>query len=555
MLCPSCRRQVPRRATSCPNCGAPRKGASPALELVLPDRTRIPLTEETTIGRDPGNTVVLDDPSVSRRQARISPAARGRASPIVEDVGSSYGTWLDGRRLASPQPLLDGSRLRMGEQELVVDRRRDRREAGRTIVVQPGASLALPASGARADPTASATRFGHQPRLRSGYALKRLDSSEGARRWVLRDLTGGKFLGLTDEEAALLDLLDGRRSLAELVREAESQLGGAGPGQLARLLAELGERGLLAGSGEASEEREQPAGTLARLLEPRERVWTGADAWVQRLYERGGWVLFTRLALAVVALLVAAGLPAFAYLIGARYGTPFVVAQKVGLGGLVFVLGRSALVAAHETAHALTLASFGRHVQRAGVKLVLIFPYAFVDTSESWFETRRRRMAVSAAGPLSDLTLAGTFALLCLSQSAGALRDVCFQLAFAGYLGALFNLNPLLERDGYQILSDFLREPALRRRSLEQFRRRLAGGARSTDSQRLARYGLFALVWTMVAAVFAAGMSLRYRKVLGTIVPPPVAWALLVGLWITLFIPAFALLVPPLRERRRLGGT
>jgi putative peptide zinc metalloprotease protein len=273
------------------------------------------------------------------------------------------------------------------------------------------------------------------------------------------------------------------------------------------------------------------------------------------LYERGGWVLFTRLALTVVTFLAAAGLPAFAYLIGARYGTPFVVAQKVGLGGLVFVLGRSMLVAAHETAHALTLASFGRHVQRAGLKLVLIFPYAFVDTSESWFESRPRRTAVSAAGPISDLTLAGTFALLCLSQPAGALRDVCFQLAFAGYLGALFNLNPLLERDGYQILSDFLREPALRRRSLEQFRRRLAGGARATDSQRLTRYGLFALVWTMVAAVFAAGMSLRYRKVLGTIVPPAVAWALLAGLWITLFIPAFALLVPPLRERRRLGGT
>jgi putative peptide zinc metalloprotease protein len=130
---------------------------------------------------------------------------------------------------------------------------------------------------------------------------------------------------------------------------------------------------------------------------------------------------------------------------------------------------------------------------------------------------------------------------------------VSFQLAFAGYLGALFNLNPLLERDGYQILSDFLREPALRRRALEQFRRRLAGGGRATDSERLARYGVFSLAWTMVAALFAAAMSLRYRKVLGTFVPPALVWALLVGLWMTLFTPVFALVVPSLRQRRRLG--
>ncbi len=545
MLCPSCRRQVPRRASSCPNCGAPRKGLPPALELILPDQTRLPLNEETTIGRSPESTVVLDDPSVSRRHARIAPAAKGSRRLVIEDVGSRYGTWLGGRRLTLPQPLVDGARLRVGDQELVVDRRRNEREAGRTIVVPKGASLALPAS--------AASDMGRRPRLRSGYALKRRPSSEGPRRWVLRDSARGKFLSLNDDDVVLLELLDGRRTLDELVREAESRLGGAGPRQLARLLADLGSRDLLAGPTEAPEEREEPRGVLAWMLKPRQWVWQDAGEWFERLYERGGWILFTRVAFAAIAVLIAAGAPVFAYLIAARYGTPFVVAKKVGLGGLTFVVGRFALVAAHETAHALTLASFGRRVKNAGLKLLLIFPYAFVDTSEAWFESRPRRLAVSAAGPISDLTLAGTFALLCLAQPAGALRDVCFQLAFAGYLGALFNLNPLLERDGYQILSDFLREPALRRRALEQFRRRLAGGGRATDSERLARYGVFSLAWTMVAALFAAAMSLRYRKVLGTFVPPALVWALLVGLWMTLFTPVFALVVPSLRQRRRLG--
>ena len=74
----------------------------------------------------------------------------------------------------------------------------------------------------------------------------------------------------------------------------------------------------------------------------------------------------------------------FGYLIAGRYGTPFVVAEKIGLGGLVFLAGRFVVVAVHETAHGLAMASFGRKVEKAGFKLLVIFPYAFVDTSEAW---------------------------------------------------------------------------------------------------------------------------------------------------------------------------
>jgi pSer/pThr/pTyr-binding forkhead associated (FHA) protein/Zn-dependent protease len=552
MLCRSCRRQVPRRASHCPSCGAPRKGATPLLELVLPDQTRVPLAGEITIGRARGNTIELTDPSVSRRHARIRASAKRGTAAIVEDAGSSYGTWLDGRRLDGRRPLRMGSRLRVGNQELVVDRQRAEGEAGRTILVPAGQSLVLPASGEAAQLSTGATSSGERPRLRSGYALKRLDASEGPRRWVLRDLVGEKFLSLTDDDAALLGLLDGSRSLGDLVREAERRLGPGGPARLAQLLAELGERGLLHGSGGGPPQDEVSQGAVSRLLKPRQWAWAGAGEWFERLYERGGWLLFTRTALTLVALIVAAGIPVYAYLLAGRYGTPFVVANKIGIGGLVFVLGRFALVAAHETAHALTMSSFGRRVHAAGLKLVLVFPYAYVDTSEAWFEPRRRRMAVSAAGPVSDLTFGGAFALTCLALPAGLVRDVFFQLAFAAYLGALFNLNPLLERDGYQVLADLLREPALRRRSLAQLQRRLSGGAEASDSPALARYGLLALAWTAVAAAFAATMSLRYEHVLATLVPPAAAWTLLAALWLTLFTPVFLIVLPALRERRRV---
>src|SRR4051794_33169138 len=177
MLCPSCHRRA-EAAGHCASCGASLQGTSEAFELVLADRTRVPVLGEMTIGRAPGNTLQLDDPAVSRRQARIS-AEEGNGRMILEDAGSSYGTWLDGRRLEGPTPLRDGSRIRMGNQELVVERRRDVAEAGRTVVVRPGDSLVLAASGDEASMASASGRFGTRPRVRSGYALKRLEASEG----------------------------------------------------------------------------------------------------------------------------------------------------------------------------------------------------------------------------------------------------------------------------------------------------------------------------------------------------------------------------------------
>ena len=521
------------------------------LELVLPDRTRVPLLGDLTIGRAPGSSVKLEDPGVSRRHARISVDGNGVGAVLLEDVESSYGTWLDGRRLEGPSPLSDGSRIRLGNQELYVERRRSDDEAGRTVVVQPGESLLVPAADGRPHVARAAEQFGANPRVRSGYALKRLEAAEGRNRWVLKELESNRFLRMSDADAELFQLLDGRHPLPDLVREAERTYGAEGPARLARLLSELAERGLLAGVAGAEPGPEVRPGLLSRLATPREKTWPGAGAFFERLYRQGGRRLFTRPALAGIAALALAGLVVFPYLIVARYGTPFVVAQKIGIGGLVFLAGRFLVVALHETAHGLTMASFGRRVRRAGVKLILVFPYAYVDTSDAWFEPRRRRIAVSAAGPASDLAVGALFALCCLALPAGTIRDIFFQLAFAAYLGAFFNLNPLLDRDGYQILVDVLREPALRRRAREQLARRLSGRGRPSDSPVLGRYAVLGVAWSVLAAAFATAMSLRYEPRMAELAPEAVVWIALAAVWVALFLPVVAVLVGPLRERRR----
>ncbi|MEA2296922.1 MAG: putative peptide zinc metalloprotease protein [Solirubrobacteraceae bacterium] len=544
MLCPSCRRQLERGASYCSSCGTPLNGASAPLELVLADATRVPVVAEMTIGRAPGASLVLSDPSVSRVHARIT------ADAVLEDAGSSHGTWMDGVRLTGPLPLRDGAKIRLGDAELRVERQRDAAEAGRTIVVRSDA--VTPAPILMPAPTASGTQFGMRPALRAGYALKRLDASEGRRRWVLRDLESGTFLRLSDNDSVLFQLLDGTHGLVDLVQLSEQRFGATGPARLARLLTDLGERGFLEGVAGGQPLVEAPVSRWRKLVKPREKVFTSVGTRIEALYRRGGWVFFTRPMLWCIAALIVAGLATFVTLIVGRYGTPFVVAKKFGWGGLVFLFGRFAVVSVHELAHGLTMASFGRRVHRAGLKAIAIFPYAFVDTSEAWFEPRLRRIAVSAAGPVSDFSIGAIFALCALLLPAGIVRDIFFNLAFAAYVGGFFNLNPFIERDGYHMLVDWLNEPGLRRRAKEQLERKLGGGAASTDSPVLARYSVFGLGWSVLAACFAIGMSLRYEKIFLAITNnKPVVYGVMGTLWVAFFLPVLIVLGKPVWRRIR----
>ncbi len=57
----------------------------------------IPLGSEMTLGRDRSCDLVVDDPRVSSRHVRLTPSTDG---VTVEDLGSSNGTQVDGRRTA-----------------------------------------------------------------------------------------------------------------------------------------------------------------------------------------------------------------------------------------------------------------------------------------------------------------------------------------------------------------------------------------------------------------------------------------------------------------------
>ena len=63
------------------------------------------------IGRDPECDRFIDDPAASRRHCTFT-LRQGRI--WVEDLGSLNGTFLNGMRLHSAQPLAAGDRLNLG---------------------------------------------------------------------------------------------------------------------------------------------------------------------------------------------------------------------------------------------------------------------------------------------------------------------------------------------------------------------------------------------------------------------------------------------------------
>jgi hypothetical protein len=64
------------------------------------------------LGRDQGNHIVISDPQVSRRHARIM---RQGDLVVIEDVGSTNGTFVNGMRLTGPHTLVDGDLISLGD--------------------------------------------------------------------------------------------------------------------------------------------------------------------------------------------------------------------------------------------------------------------------------------------------------------------------------------------------------------------------------------------------------------------------------------------------------
>ncbi len=75
----------------------------------------------TTLGRDVNNAIVIDDPFASSDHAVLTYRGRGW---FIEDLGSTNGTYVNGRVVAAVAPLGFGDELAIGQVRLRLERAR-----------------------------------------------------------------------------------------------------------------------------------------------------------------------------------------------------------------------------------------------------------------------------------------------------------------------------------------------------------------------------------------------------------------------------------------------
>ncbi len=308
------------------------------------------------------------------------------------------------------------------------------------------------------------------PRQAPGIEVHERRTAEGDIITVLKDPARAVYFSLSAGGKRLWDRLDGEHSMRDLALDYFTFCRVFAPDRVAQVVADL------VAAGFAQVPRLTPDlaslamdGRGAGRKSAKEIVIDGLDPWLSRLYRGGIRYFYTPLGQAALLLLSVVGFASF-WLHNPLMWPEARHCLRDWKLWLFLAVASVASVVFHELAHAFTVKAFGREVRRMGVTWRWLIPTAFVDTSDIWLAARWPRIAVSLAGPYSQLVLAGACALALAFLAPGWPASGLWLLSLALYVTAALSLNPLLDLDGYYALMDYFdssdlrRDAALRRR-------------------------------------------------------------------------------------------
>ena len=306
-------------------------------------------------------------------------------------------------------------------------------------------------------------------------------------------------------EAELLSKMDGSRTVGELVVERMEGGGGLDAEPVTDLVLALYSGGFLdpapLPTDELIADRLDPSSPgrkqLKRFGKTLSIDWKGADRLVRFSYR---YLLrpFFWWPVAVVSGLVAiAGVLAFLDVAAGKHfglGQESAAAESAILLALAFFL-----TFMHELGHAVVISRYGRKVKSAGFMIYFGSPAFFVEATDSLMLDRRQRILQSSAGPFTELVIAGVAGLAVFYFPGGPLADLLYKFAFLNYLVIFLNLIPLLELDGYWLLSDLIQVPDLRPRSLQFIQHDLWHKVRAREKLTPQEWGLGAYGFAGIA--------------------------------------------------------
>ena len=323
--------------------------------------------------------------------------------------------------------------------------------------------------------------------------------------YVLHNTDTCTYLEIDPQNYFLWELMDGEHTLTDLAMAYYARYGSSPFERLDTLILQLEKNGLIENS---------PSGTppvratgfashlqhIADATFQREFDWHQADEFFTRFYRCIGRIFFTRVALIGFFIISVIGFVCFVILEPSDTFQLFTFNESYGQGLIVLIIANFFVLFWHESGHGLTCKLFGRRIHKAGIMFYYGMPVFFVDVSDMWMSGRIPRIIVSLAGPVVNVIFGGAIAILVIMLPPAAWTRALFQVAYVAYLGALLNLNPLLELDGYYVLMDWLEIPQLRRKSFEFLRTGLLPKIRTRS--RFTREEIIYSIYSILAIVF-----------------------------------------------------
>lgn len=346
-----------------------------------------------------------------------------------------------------------------------------------------------------------------RPRLADDVELKRFPLRWGNDYAMAANPRAMLFFRLEPWEVDLAERMDGSRTVGELIVDRIEEGGDLDAGAATGLVMALQSGGFLdphpPDVDEILKSRLDPASRTRQKLRGFAKTlsidWSGADRLVKWWYRTMLRWVFTPVGAAIASLIAVGGLVAF-ITIQDRFSlagdSP--LAETIVLIALSFVL-----TFAHELGHAVVLTHYGRRVKSAGFMIYFGSPAFFVEASDGLMLDRGKRIVQSAAGPFAELVLAGLASFYLVLFPDGAAAAVLYKFAILNYIVIFENLIPLLELDGYWILSDLIQVPDLRPRSLAFIQHDLWHKLRTRERLTpqevgLGLYGLLGVVFTVI---------------------------------------------------------
>lgn len=318
-----------------------------------------------------------------------------------------------------------------------------------------------------------------RPQAAHGVIASQLTGREGSY-YILKNPEAITYFRLSAKDYFLWQRMDGQHTVKELVLAFFIEYKVLAFGRVSSLIDGLKSKSFLEEKPvilyqdlRARLDRRNPQSKMAglgRMFIERQFAIRGLDKPLTSFYRHFGRVFYTLPAQVLWVGVTLAGLVCFSQVLTTSPYSMLSVGGSVLWGAISLFVAFQCSTFVHELAHGLTVKHYGREVSRGGFMIYYGLPAFFVDTNDIWMEGKRARLAVSWAGPYADLILAGLASLALFLFPQFPLNPLLFQFVSITYLAVLFNLNPLLELDGYFLLMDSLEIPMLRRRSLQFIR-------------------------------------------------------------------------------------